>query len=127
MQEQNNKKGQIQSDQIYNDHACKGTNFEKNVTGNLIEGKICNPRFLIQLPEVTFNSKGVTDLNNMSEIARIFYSTSKAQKRNSPRKTGPESISDILPRVLIGIVKLKQQKSNYSGKYLLQKPVCPKD
>jgi len=74
-------------------------------------GEIPDAGYLIRLPEIRFNP-GAVSAGKMAEIAKIIYSTSSSKRKKPDRQGGPEVISSILPRVMAGLVRLKQERTN---------------
>ncbi len=99
------------TNRIHNNSACRRRNFGKTVIGGSKAHGICGAGFLIRLPQIRFNPELVPD-SVMPEIAKIFYSAANAKKQEPAGKSGPESILSILPRVMTGIVRLRQQRTN---------------
>lgn len=105
------RKKASKANRIHNNRACRRRNFGKTVIGGSKAHGICGSGFLVKLPQIKFNPELVLN-SRMPEIAKIFYSAADAKRQKPKGKGGPESISSILPRVMTGIVRLRQQRTN---------------
>jgi len=111
VQDQFEWKKPAKTNRIHNNSASRRRNFGKTVIGGSKAHEICGAGFPIRLPPIRFNPELVAD-SVMPEIARIFYSAASAKKQKPAGRSGPESISSILPRVMAGIARLRQQRAN---------------
>ena len=85
--------------------------FGENATAGFQGNEGVDAGYLIQLPEVRFNPELVPS-HRLAEIAKIFYSASYGKEKRSGEDHSPEPLSSILPRVMVEIVRLRQQKTN---------------
>jgi len=75
------------------------------------DGAARNAKYLIHLPDIRFDPR-LASRERMAEIAQIFYSTTAPKKKKTGRQSGPEPMSSILPRVMAGVIRLKQERTN---------------
>lgn len=87
---------------------ARGDRLRKSQGG---EGVVCGAKYLIQLPEILFDPHSAPRVK-MAEIAQIFYSTASSKKKKSNRQARPEALSSILPRVMAGLIRFKQERTN---------------